>query len=490
MSSKAPSGLARRSLGTTSLLFFTVSASAPMAVIAGVVVAAFATTGALGVPLSFLLLMGALYFFTVGYVAMSRYVANAGVFYAYLAQGLGRVWGVAGSLVALVCYNAIQISAYGLIGTTLSGLLSGFGWPWWMWALVVWALIGLLGVLHININARVLAVLLICEVFVIVLLDLAAFTHPAGGVISGAGLLPGNLFVTGIGGMFALGIASFIGYEVAPVYSEEARGHWAVARSSFGALLFLGIFYALSSWALIVARGPSHIVDDTRDPSVGVPFVILSQHYGTIFASIANILMVTSLFGAQLSFHNSVARYLFALGRERVLPKIFDSIGSGSRAGAPVAGSLVQSAIALIVFGAFAAAGADPVTVLFTWLGAISALGLILLMFGTSLAVIGFFRRGGTEETAWQRVIAPGIGAVVLLLILITMVVNIDSLLGTESTSPLTWILPGIIGVAAVAGIVWGLFLKAYRPAVYRGIGVGQQEPLAVLDHALAEIEV
>ena len=48
-----------------------------------------------------------------------------------------------------------------------------------MWALAVWAVIGLLGVLHVGINAVVLASVLVCELAMIVLFDVAAFLHPA-----------------------------------------------------------------------------------------------------------------------------------------------------------------------------------------------------------------------------------------------------------------------------------------------------------------------
>ena len=83
----------------------------------------FAVTGVTGVPLSFLILAVALALFAVGYAAMSRFVANAGAFYSYLAHGLGPTWAVAGAFVALVSYNAIQIGLYGLFGSALGDLI-------------------------------------------------------------------------------------------------------------------------------------------------------------------------------------------------------------------------------------------------------------------------------------------------------------------------------------------------------------------------------
>ncbi|HEY0697730.1 MAG TPA: amino acid permease, partial [Micromonospora sp.] len=201
-----------------------------MTVLAGGVVATYASTGVVGVPLSFLLLCAALALFTIGYVAMSRHVPHAATFYAFLARGLGRVWGVGGAALALLAYNCIQISLYGLFGVTLAGLAGG---AWWMWALLGWLGVAVLGILHVNVNVRVLAVVLVVEIALLTLMDLTAFADPAGGSVSFAPLMPGNLLVDGLGGVLALGVAAFVGYESAPIYSEEARDHRAVSRASF-----------------------------------------------------------------------------------------------------------------------------------------------------------------------------------------------------------------------------------------------------------------
>ena len=113
------------------------------------VTTSFAVTGSLGVPLGFLLIAVILTLFAVGYTAMGRYVTNAGAFYAYVSQGLGRVAGVGGSLVALVSYNAMQIGIYGLFGFQLSIFLEaklGFASPWWVWVLLCAVVVGVLGV--------------------------------------------------------------------------------------------------------------------------------------------------------------------------------------------------------------------------------------------------------------------------------------------------------------------------------------------------------
>lgn len=474
-------GLARRRLGVIHIFFFTVAASAPMTVLGGGVTTTFAVTSVVGVPLSFLVLAVALGLFTVGYAAMSRYVSNAGAFYAYLANGLGRSWGVSASFVALVAYNAIQIGLYGLFGFAFGALMNekfGIDWKWWVWGFLALVVVGLLGVLRVDLNASVLAVLLIAECIAVGVYDVGALRHPDGGTISTAGLEPANLFL-GVGplaGVLAFGIAAFVGFESGAIYSEECRDpRHTVARATYAALAFTGLFYALSSWAMTVTTGPDKVADAARENGPGVLFGTMAEQWGTVAADIANVLFMTSIFAALLSFHNGVARYLFALGRERVLPSFLGR--TGVRSGAPVAGSLIQSLLAIVVVGAFVVTNRNPLLDLFTWLSGMAAVGVVLLMLGTSAAVIGFFWGRRVEENAWQRLIAPMLAVLALTGILFVTVWKFDILLDPSAPPYLRYVLPGLTGAGAVLGLIVGLIMRKARPEAYALIGRGAVDP-------------
>jgi amino acid transporter len=201
----------------------------------------------------------------------------------------------------------------------------------------------------------------------------------------------------------------------------------------------------------------------------GLVFGGLAEHWSPFVGDIANVLFLTSVFAALLSFHNGVARYLFALGREQVLPSTLSRVGT--RSGGPVAGSVAQTVVALVVVLVFVIAGADPVLELFTWLSGMAAVGVILLMAGTSAAVVGFFRRFDHEASAWQRSIAPIAATVVLVALVVLLVANFDTLVGTAPGSALRWILPALVGIAALAGAAWAAYLRSSRPDVFEGIG-------------------
>jgi hypothetical protein len=112
------------------------------------------------------------------------------------------------------------------------------------------------------------------------------------------------------------------------------------------------------------------------------------------------VLSMTSLFAAMLSFHNAVARYMFALGRERVLPALGRT---HLPTGAPRIALLTQSAIGLAVIVVYALAGWDPTVRLLFWLGTTGAFGVLCLLAVTLIAVIRFFARDPRGENAWRR---------------------------------------------------------------------------------------
>lgn len=447
-------GLAKPRLGAAQIVFFVVAASGPLFAIAGGISTTYAVTGIIGVPLSFVLLAPVLAVFAVGYAAMSRHITNAGAFYPYVDKGISRSAGVSTSFVALVSYNAIQISVYGLFGWSVATFVqekTGTETPWWLWALGVLVIVGVLGALRVDINAKVLGVVLLLECSVIVIIDIAALGNPAPGADMLAPLSPDNLFVAGVGAVFAFSVAAFVGFEGAATYGEETREpSRTVAKATYVAVGLTFVLYTASALAMAVGVGPSEIVAQAQQNGPGVWFGLSGQHLGTVFTDVAYILFLTSQFASLLSFHNAVARYFFALGREGVLPRSLAV--TNRRSGAPVAGSVAQSVIALVVVAGFAIANRHPIFELFTWLGVTASTGVVWIMAMVSVSVIGFFRRRQGSETPWQRVIAPTLAALSLFTILVLILANFDRLVGTES--PLRWVLPGLLVLAGLLGVL------------------------------------
>jgi amino acid transporter len=482
--------LHRRALGVPDLVFFIVAASAPLTAVAGGQAATYLVTGNKGVPFMFIPLGIVLALFAVGYAAMSRHVTNAGAFYAYVARGLGKVQAVGAAFVALIAYNAMQIGIYGLFGVAMGAFMSdklGITLDWWWWCLIGGAVIGVLGVLQIDLNARVLAVLLILEVIVVALFDFAILADPGPEGITGVGFDPGVSFGTAVGATLTFCVASFVGFESAALYSEEVKDpKRTVARATYIAIGLIAVFYAISSWLVGIAAGPSTIVDpaalgaagfgapDAPDPTT-VLFITGADRLGAFWGDSASLLFATSLFAALLSFHNAVARYAFALGRENVLPRVFSRVHD--RTGAPYIASITQTVLALAVVAVFALADADPVLKLFTWLTNLGALGVLLLMAVTSFAVVAYFRRRpDTGVGSWAGTIAPAIAGVALLVVLVLGVLNFNVLITGATDAPtdtMAIVLPVILFGAGALGLAIGAWMKSSRPDAYARIGEG-----------------
>lgn len=461
--------LSRSRLGVPSVVFFVMSAAAPLTVIAGAVTTAYAVTGVTAIPVAFAAVAAVLGLFSVGYVAMARHVTNAGAFYTYVTHGLGRPAGVAASLVAVLAYNALQIALYGGLGMAAAGLLGG---AWWAWALAAWAFVAVLGVLRVDLNGRILAILLVAEIVVVLVYDAAALAHPAGGRIDLATLSPAGLTEPGVGAVLVLAITGFIGFEAAAVFSEETKNpRRTVPVATYLAVTLIAVLYAGSSWAMSVATGAERIVAVAQRDGTETIFRLAQAQLGGTMVHIGHVLFLTSLVAALLSFHNAVARYLFALGRERVLPAALGR--TGRLTGAPKVASLAQSGLALTVILAYAAGGLDPLVQLFFWVGMTGGFGALVLIASTSVAVVGFFARRRVGENAWRSLFAPGLAAVLLAVIVALAVANFGTLLGVPAGDPLRWILPAAYLVAAAAGTGWALLLRNSRPDIYRAIGLG-----------------
>lgn len=478
-----------RRLGVLAIAFMIVAASAPLTVVAGGVTSAYSVTHSTGVPFGYIVLAIALAIFAIGYAAMSRFITNAGAFYSYVAQGAGRPMGVGTSILALITYNAMQIGIYGMLGFQVSMFVeekTGWVTPWWMWVLICIAVVGALGVNRIDLSAKVLGILVALEFVVVTVFDVVGFARPAEGFSSDP-ITPGALFTTGVGAVLVFGVAAFMGFEQAAIYGEESRDpKRTVPRATFLAVCVIGGFYALSSWALANAVGPEKILSPTGiDPieEAGPPlfFNFVGQHLGSFWVDIMSVLFMTSLFAALQSFHNAVARYIFALGREHVLPAALGKVSP--RSGAPAVGSVIQTVIAAIVVIGFAIGeiGWDPnngpyaVMTLFTWLTNLGAFGLVLLMVIVSLAVIAYFRADARDVGVGSRVIAPIIAFVLLAIAWVLILLNWNVLLGQEESSLMTFLLPAILIIPSVLAVFWAMGLKKSKPDVYARIGRGAE---------------
>jgi amino acid transporter len=234
----------------------------------------------------------------------------------------------------------------------------------------------------------VLGVLLCAEVAVLLVLAIAGLGDPAAGVPL-TSLSPGGLFGhPGIGALLVIALLGYVGFEAAAVFSEEARApRRTVPVAVYTSLALIGAIYALASWAMSVHNGDDQVAAVAAQQGPGMLFAMSSS----TVAEIATVLFMTSLFAAMISFHNAVARYMFALGRERVLP---GAAGPDRAAHRRPTGRLAQPVrLRARRHRAVRAGRLGPDGPAVLWHGTTGAFGVLCLLAVTSIAVIRFFAR-------------------------------------------------------------------------------------------------
>ncbi|MFJ4112334.1 APC family permease [Pseudomonas sp. NPDC089758] len=467
-----PTGTLRKNaLGMWNIVFFVLATNGPLTGLIGVVPTAVLMGNGIGLPGVFLL-VGAVYLlFAVGFVAMGRNIRNAGAFYAYVATGLGRPMGAASAFLAIVAYAGMQIACYGLIGFFTSEAFHrlGINLEWWIASIGYAILVQLFGTRNVEFNGRFLAILMLAELVVILIFDIAVVGH--GGGPEGFSMVsfePADVFAPGLGAALVFVGGAFMGFETTAIYAEEARDPArTLPRATFTALLLIMFFYAVSSWLMLVAIGPSVAIDTiTQDPG-GIWFQLSAKVVGVALSDAINILLITSLFAVLLSFHNSLSRYLFSMGRERILPSVLAITHSKHQT--PFVASTLQTVLCLTLLVIFGAVGADPITQVLPLGSAPATIGILAVQCLASVAVIRFFRRNPVGVSAWQRLIAPAISACALAYGVVLIVNNMSLLTGGESVFN-TLIPLGMLAVAA-AGMCLAGWHKWRNPQIYANLG-------------------
>lgn len=465
--------LRKNSLGLIAVTFMVISAAAPLTGVAGAMPLAFMLGNGAGIPATFIFVTLVMLAFSVGYVAMSRHVTNAGAFYAYAARGLGGRVAGAVAIVALVAYNAMQFGLIGLLGGVASGVFGelGLNLPWWGWSLIAILLVGILGYRQVDLSAKVLVVAVVLEYLIVLIVDFAILSQ------GGANGLALNLFDTNamFSGsltaaiLFCLG--SFIGFEATTIYAEEAREpEKTIPRATYLSVLMIGIFFVFTTWLMIVGVGVDALVPTIQgygDPSAFF-FELAGRYVGGPIPMIAGLLLVTSLLAALSAFHNYIARYSYVAGREGLLPAAFGRTHDDHQS--PHIGSVVQTIGALVVLAIFAGLGLDPVLNMFTWISQVGTLGVLSMMTVTSLAVIAFFRRKQAAASVLSTVILPAVSGLIMAALFVYIFLNFGDLTGTTGGA-LGIILPALIPAAAVVGYVLAMRLEKADPESFARMG-------------------
>ncbi|MEO1853347.1 APC family permease [Chromohalobacter sp.] len=386
-------------LSTAGVVFMVVAAAAPLTVVNGNTPLAIGLGNGAMAPLGFAFASLVLFAFSVGFVAMTPYVKEAGAFFTYVGTGLGPRAGQATAFVALITYSAIQLGIYGFFGWAAADTVSNIGGPaipWWLYAGAALVLVAALGYRNIELSSKVLAVALILEIGVVLVMNVAIAFEPSGSALTSLADIPATSSSTGPFGIAVLfSVTGFIGFEATAVFRDEARDpSRTIPRATYWAVFIIGGFYTLSCWFLVYAWGPDTVYGVANDYLNNGGNMVLDTarfYTGRVLTDIMEVLLLTSLVACILSFHNIVTRYQFVLANFDILPRFFAK--SHALHGSPHISSLFQTATAIVLVALCALSGASPLVGVFGSMAGIATVGMVILMLLTSVAAAVFFYR-------------------------------------------------------------------------------------------------
>jgi amino acid transporter len=308
------------------------------------------------------------------------------------------------------------------------------------------------------VSSRVLGVLLTAEIAIVLMLDLVIVVRGGDhglstGIVNPTAIFSGSL---GIGLLFA--IISYVGFEATAIFRDEARTpERTIPRATYLALILIGAFYAITSWALISGWGDEAAVQHATDSGATFLGDSAQRYIGLVGADVITVLYFTSLFACILAFHNVASRYVFALSQRDVLPASLSQPhalhGSPHRASLWISGIVAAGILLAVVFNL------DPAAQFYTWFAGATTVGVVVLMIATSVAVLVFFARDQRGHSVWRVRVAPVLGLVGLLGALVLILTNLKDLVGGSSV--LAWVIVGVLVGALAVGVLIGSRVRA-----------------------------
>jgi amino acid transporter len=465
--------LARNSMGTRDLVLTVLAALAPLTLMVAVTPLHFLKGGS-AVPGAFLLVGCVMTLFAIGFMSITRYVQNAGAFYSVIAKGLGKPIGSGAAMLALLSYNALQISTYAAFGLYASQTLGsrlGVVFSWWVLALLAVVAVTWFGFRGIHTSSQVLACILTAEI--LVLLVLAAAVCKRGGPegFPRASFAPSNVLQTNkSGAMYALIFGAFMGFESTTIFSEEARGGYpTVRRATFIAVGFIAVFYALMTAVVVTGYGASVIQQRAAQDPVNLVVNLFIGYTPPIVVGAMRLLLLGSAFAALLALHNVANRYFYAMGRDRLLP--IGLATTHAKHKSPWVAGVLQSTLAVVCIGLTVAFHVDPYLGFLMWGSAIGLMGIIFLWSLCSIAILIYMYRHDHDDSIWSTLIAPLAALSALLATLWLALANFSFLTGAGAL--VNALLIGLTVLAFAFGAAKALRMRTAHPLHYSRLAEG-----------------
>jgi amino acid transporter len=377
-----------------------------------------------------------MYFTAQSYATMTETLPTAGSVYGFARQSLGAFPGFMAGWLILLDYLLIPAFVYVLIAVALETLLPGVDRGVWI-ALMVSITTGVNWV-GITVTSRANFISVALQVIIMAgFLILCMFALHAGKGNGALTLKPVfNAAAFDAGKIFSatsICIMSFLGFDAVSTLAEEVAGgdRRVVGRAIIATLVLSAIFFVLVTWVLGNLL-PGMVIKDQAAAVYELAAWATGSWTAMVLAwSYAGIVGLSNSLPMQVG----VARVVFAMGRDRQLPRVLARVHP--RHHTPYVGMLVTAALSLAV-ALFMKKRLDDLASIVNF-GALSG---FLFLHVSVLAYFGVRQRSGAWIRHW---LVPMCGIVVVLAVFSGM-----SALAVKVGT--VWL---------ICGLVYGAVLKA-----------------------------
>ena len=423
---EAGEGHLRRVLGVPSLALFGLVYIVPLTVFTTYGIVVELTGGRLAV--AYLVTLTAMVFTARSYARMAAAYPVAGSAYTYSQKSFGAPVGFLVGWTLLLDYLFLPMINYLVIGIFLNAAIPAV--PPWVIILVTIALVTVLNIVGIVSVARANFLIVAMQtIFIAVFVVLALVTISGSGSVDLLAPLTGDGTAPGAGVIFA-GAAilclSFLGFDAVSTLSEEAKDPTrSVPRAIMITTVLAGIiFFALSYLAQLAF--PSNEFSDVDSAALDVMSSVGGQFLETFFTAA----YVAGATGSALTSQASVARILYAMGRDGIMPRrIFGHVSV--RFGTPVYAILVVSVVSLVA-----------IVISLTTLASMISFGALVAFSAVNLAAFKHYYVDRREHAIVNNLVLPLIGFALTIWLW-------TSLSGLTLVIGLCWLAAGFIYLAA-----------------------------------------
>jgi amino acid transporter len=467
----AETGLRPNAVGLPEVLFQSITMMAPAAAVAFAFPPGIAVAGG-SFPLAVILALIACVLLALSIGQLAIHLPSAGGFYTYVSRGLGRSLGFLTGWLTIPVYllfMPVNLLIFGFVAEGFVQAETGIDIVWWIWAIALAVVMGLLTFFGIRISAWTLVVAGLIEIVSFFLLSLFLLGHAPDGntaqaftpALSGEPDLGGWKGVLQ-GAVFAF--TAFIGFESAAPLAEESRNpRRIVPRAIFFSALLIGLFFVLTSYAGLAGYGFNHIfpssATDTNsyltDPNPTPWLTLANAVWGQAGLVIITLVLLNSTAANTAAGYTALGRIVYAMARAGALPGWLGRLHSRFRTPYMVLalGGLISIGLAFWVTQAY-----GPLPLNLTVILAMLTDCVLAAYIGVSIATLFYYlRQRRSDFNVLLHAVIPVITTLLVAGVLVSQF---------YPAPPPPGNLAGPIAAGwLILGIIWVLVLRSSRPS-------------------------